>query len=77
VSEPLVVVGHGMAAVRLVDELTRCAHRAARQECIHRPRRRPRGAGRHFFGIEITNTTVTDMVKRTRLSHCGGHGDPR
>ena len=24
-SEPLVIVGHGMAAVRLVDELTRCA----------------------------------------------------
>jgi NAD(P)H-nitrite reductase large subunit len=25
VSEPLVIVGHGMAAVRLIDELTRCA----------------------------------------------------
>jgi nitrite reductase (NADH) large subunit len=25
VSEPLVIVGHGMAAVRLLDELTRCA----------------------------------------------------
>jgi NAD(P)H-nitrite reductase large subunit len=25
VSEPLVIVGHGMAAVRLADELTRCA----------------------------------------------------
>jgi NAD(P)H-nitrite reductase large subunit len=24
VNEPLVIVGHGMAAVRLVDELTRC-----------------------------------------------------
>ena len=24
-SEPLVIVGHGMAAMRLVDELTRCA----------------------------------------------------
>ena len=24
-SEPLVIVGHGMGAVRLVDELTRCA----------------------------------------------------
>jgi hypothetical protein len=25
VSEPLVIVGHRVAAVRLVDELTRCA----------------------------------------------------
>jgi nitrite reductase (NADH) large subunit len=26
VSRPLVIVGNGMAAVLLVDELTRCAH---------------------------------------------------
>jgi NAD(P)H-nitrite reductase large subunit len=26
VSEPLVIVGNGMAAARLVDELTSCAH---------------------------------------------------
>ena len=25
-SEPLIIVGNGMAAARLVDELTRCAH---------------------------------------------------